>query len=145
MTFKDPVWKPQKPPAAHHKDLLDVWCSCFTIKLLPGAFTVEQLHDSLLHWSEVSHHLLSLQLPNQTRVDSGPEVISQSSSLLPIPGFPMQVRALASVLLTSPALLNANTHHHTFLWDSIFAQSLVFKTISLRRMMMLTAWLYFSE
>uniref|UniRef100_A0A3B4FLK5 Nonsense-mediated mRNA decay factor n=1 Tax=Pundamilia nyererei TaxID=303518 RepID=A0A3B4FLK5_9CICH len=29
-------------------------------------------------------------LPNQTRVDSGPEVISQSSSLLPIPGFPMQ-------------------------------------------------------
>lgn len=30
------------------------------------------------------------ELPNQTRVDSGPEVISQSSSLLPIPGFPMQ-------------------------------------------------------
>ncbi|KAL3989099.1 hypothetical protein ACER0C_013417 [Sarotherodon galilaeus] len=29
-------------------------------------------------------------LPNQTRVDSGPEVVSQSSSLLPIPGFPMQ-------------------------------------------------------
>lgn len=34
----------------------------------------------------------SLQLPNQTRMESGPEVISQSSSLLPISGFPMQVR-----------------------------------------------------
>ncbi|KAM4551910.1 nonsense-mediated mRNA decay factor SMG7 isoform 3-T3 [Odontesthes bonariensis] len=29
-------------------------------------------------------------LPNQTRMESGPEVVSQSSSLLPIPGFPMQ-------------------------------------------------------
>lgn len=34
----------------------------------------------------------SLQLPNQTRMESGPEVVSQSSSLLPISGFPMQVR-----------------------------------------------------
>ncbi|XP_023255314.1 protein SMG7 [Seriola lalandi dorsalis] len=31
-------------------------------------------------------------LPNQTRMESGPEVVSQSSSLLPMPGFPMQVR-----------------------------------------------------
>ncbi|XP_071347198.1 nonsense-mediated mRNA decay factor SMG7 isoform X6 [Trachinotus anak] len=30
------------------------------------------------------------ELPNQTRMDSGPEVVSQSSSLLPMPGFPMQ-------------------------------------------------------
>ncbi|XP_060901484.1 nonsense-mediated mRNA decay factor SMG7 isoform X3 [Labrus mixtus] len=30
------------------------------------------------------------QLPNQTRMESGPEVVSQSSSLLPISGFPMQ-------------------------------------------------------
>ncbi|KAM6989392.1 nonsense-mediated mRNA decay factor SMG7 isoform 1-T1 [Tautogolabrus adspersus] len=30
------------------------------------------------------------QLPNQTRMESGPEVISQSSSLLPMSGFPMQ-------------------------------------------------------
>ncbi|KAM4551908.1 nonsense-mediated mRNA decay factor SMG7 isoform 1-T1 [Odontesthes bonariensis] len=30
------------------------------------------------------------ELPNQTRMESGPEVVSQSSSLLPIPGFPMQ-------------------------------------------------------
>ncbi|XP_044075481.1 protein SMG7 isoform X5 [Siniperca chuatsi] len=30
------------------------------------------------------------ELPNQTRMESGPEVISQSSSLLPISGFPMQ-------------------------------------------------------
>lgn len=35
---------------------------------------------------------LSLQLPNQTRMESGPEVVSQPSSLLPISGFPMQVR-----------------------------------------------------
>ncbi|KAM8728713.1 nonsense-mediated mRNA decay factor SMG7 isoform 2-T2 [Acanthopagrus schlegelii] len=30
------------------------------------------------------------ELPNQTRMESGPEVVSQSSSLLPISGFPMQ-------------------------------------------------------
>ncbi|XP_023255180.1 protein SMG7-like isoform X2 [Seriola lalandi dorsalis] len=30
------------------------------------------------------------ELPNQTRMESGPEVVSQSSSLLPMPGFPMQ-------------------------------------------------------
>ncbi|KAM6989393.1 nonsense-mediated mRNA decay factor SMG7 isoform 2-T2 [Tautogolabrus adspersus] len=30
------------------------------------------------------------ELPNQTRMESGPEVISQSSSLLPMSGFPMQ-------------------------------------------------------
>ncbi|TKS79268.1 Protein SMG7 EST1-like protein C SMG-7 -like protein [Collichthys lucidus] len=29
-------------------------------------------------------------LPNQTRMESGPEVVSQSSSLLPMSGFPMQ-------------------------------------------------------
>ncbi|XP_063741682.1 nonsense-mediated mRNA decay factor SMG7 isoform X2 [Eleginops maclovinus] len=29
-------------------------------------------------------------LPNQTRMESGPEVVTQSSSLLPISGFPMQ-------------------------------------------------------
>lgn len=32
----------------------------------------------------------SLQLSNQNRMES-PEVISQSSSLLPVSGFPMQV------------------------------------------------------
>ncbi|XP_030608703.1 nonsense-mediated mRNA decay factor SMG7 isoform X2 [Archocentrus centrarchus] len=32
----------------------------------------------------------SFELPNQSRVESGPEAVSQSSSLLPIPGFPMQ-------------------------------------------------------
>ncbi|XP_017259879.1 protein SMG7 isoform X1 [Kryptolebias marmoratus] len=32
----------------------------------------------------------NLFLPNQTRMESGPEVVSQSSSLLPITGFPMQ-------------------------------------------------------
>nr|XP_046264049.1 protein SMG7 isoform X2 [Scatophagus argus] len=30
------------------------------------------------------------ELPNQTRMESGPEVVSQSSSLLPMSGFPMQ-------------------------------------------------------
>uniref|UniRef100_A0A8P4GIC2 Nonsense-mediated mRNA decay factor n=2 Tax=Dicentrarchus labrax TaxID=13489 RepID=A0A8P4GIC2_DICLA len=30
------------------------------------------------------------ELPNQTRMESGPEVVGQSSSLLPITGFPMQ-------------------------------------------------------
>ncbi|XP_041805679.1 protein SMG7 isoform X2 [Chelmon rostratus] len=30
------------------------------------------------------------ELPNQTRMESGPEVVSQPSSLLPISGFPMQ-------------------------------------------------------
>ncbi|XP_023144012.2 nonsense-mediated mRNA decay factor SMG7 isoform X2 [Amphiprion ocellaris] len=30
------------------------------------------------------------ELPNQTRMESGPEVVGQSSSLLPISGFPMQ-------------------------------------------------------
>uniref|UniRef100_A0A669BBE5 Nonsense-mediated mRNA decay factor n=1 Tax=Oreochromis niloticus TaxID=8128 RepID=A0A669BBE5_ORENI len=38
--------------------------------------------------------------PNIFVLDSGPEVISQSSSLLPIPGFPMQVRASASVIFS---------------------------------------------
>ncbi|KAM9845158.1 nonsense-mediated mRNA decay factor SMG7 isoform 2-T2 [Aulostomus maculatus] len=33
---------------------------------------------------------LPFELPNQTRMDSGPEVVSQSSSLMPISGFPMQ-------------------------------------------------------
>uniref|UniRef100_A0A672H9M4 Nonsense-mediated mRNA decay factor n=1 Tax=Salarias fasciatus TaxID=181472 RepID=A0A672H9M4_SALFA len=39
----------------------------------------------------------NIYLSNQTRMESGPEVGSQSSSLLPMPGFPMQVREYNSI------------------------------------------------